>query len=95
MHLLIKPLIILLFFSCISIVQEVNAGIFFNRRTTTLPKTSRYTNQQIPYFNGPVREWTWPGEINNHLRNHHHINTNGMSFQQMKHLHNVLHESGK
>ena len=93
MHNFIKPLIILIFFFCVGLVQEVNAGIFFNRKVTAY--SSKYLNQQTPYFNGPVRQWTYPSEIGHHLRTHHKINTNGMSFQQMKHLHNILHESGK
>ena len=78
-----------------SSIQEANAGIFFNRRSYSTPTYSTQSYNRIPQYNGRVRQWTYPGDIKSHLRNHHHINTDGMSFQQMKHLHNVLHESGR
>lgn len=88
----IKLFILLIVIS--SSIQEANAGIFFNRRSYSTPTYNKYSTQsRIPQYNGRIRQWTYPGDIGNHLRNHHHINTNGMSFEQMKYLHNILHES--
>lgn len=38
-------------------------------------------------------DWSWPGELRNHLETFHGLPTNGMSDRQIVELHNQAHEA--
>lgn len=58
---------------------------FFYTPTVAAP-APRITGSTYP-------EWTWPGDLASHLQREHGVNTSGMSFEQMRMMHNSLHNS--
>lgn len=40
-----------------------------------------------------IGHWTFPGDIETHLRNDHNVNTSGMTMEQMLDEHDAIHES--
>ena len=49
----------------------------------------------FPYSsNGYTPHWTWPGNLAQHLRSTHGINTDGMSQDQMEQAHDRSHDGG-
>ena len=61
------------------------------------PSTNRSRGQVRPAQRAIVRRsgptWTWPGDLATHLARAHGVNPAGMSFEQMRALHDNLHNS--
>ncbi len=46
-----------------------------------------------PQYRNYNAQWTWPGNLSDHLRDTHRINTTGMTQDQMEQAHDAAHNS--